>query len=82
MKKPNLREGLLLLLSEPLEIKKEIATLLATQYSWGRIAEVRRAAREQKNPGGWALEALKGGWGVHPAFTDQDALDLLGGKIG
>ncbi len=58
----NYRRGVLLLLS--VGIKEETARGLAADRPIGEIVDVVQAARRASNPGGFAVDAIRKGWGV------------------
>jgi hypothetical protein len=58
----NYRRGVLLLLS--VGVKEDTARGLATVRPVGQIVDVVQAARRKSNPGGFAVDAIKKGWGV------------------
>lgn len=58
----NFRRGVLLLLS--VGIKEKTARGLAADRPIGEIVDVVQAARRAGNPGGFAVEAMRKGWGV------------------
>ena len=58
----NFRRGVLLLLS--VGIGEETARGLAVDRPIGEIVDVVQAARRASNPGGYAVDAIRKGWGV------------------